>query len=146
MKFCVSKTYKGNALHFRLYLENWTLKIISSIKYRSLWEPKGSNNEIGTIENRIFYCHEKQETSEAIAKAMEKQSIFITTRSERQRYVDQVTRISEPDTALRGRSPLSDISSANITRCNQTALRKQASESHSVTSCAAVKALQQVKL
>ena len=77
---------------------------------------------------------------------MEKQSIFITTRSERQRYVDQVTRISEPDTALRGRSPLSDISSANITRYNQTALRKQASESYSVTSCAAVKALQQVKL
>ena len=36
----------------------------------------------------------KQETSEAIAKAMEKQSIFITTRSERQRYVEQVTRIA----------------------------------------------------
>ena len=78
----------------RMYLENWTLKIISSIKYRSLWEPKGSNNEIGTIENKIFYCHEKQETSEAIAKAMEKQSIFITTGSERQHYVDQVTRIA----------------------------------------------------
>ena len=31
----------------RMYLENRILKIISSIKYRSLWEPKGSNNEIG---------------------------------------------------------------------------------------------------
>ena len=47
---------------------------------------------------------------------------------------------------LGDRRPLSDVSSANIIRCNRQALRKQASESPPITSHAAAKLVQQVKL
>ena len=75
-----------------LYLENWTLKIISSINIELVRDRKISNNEIGRWKEVTFRSSKTRDIRGHWVTSMEKQSNLRTTRSAEQRYAKQTRR------------------------------------------------------
>ena len=75
-----------------LYLENWTLKIISSINIKLVRDRKISNNEIGRWKEVAFRSSKTRDIRGHWVTSMEKQSNLRTTRSAEQRYAKQTRR------------------------------------------------------
>ena len=74
------------------YLENWTLKIISSINIELVRDRRISNNEIGRWKEVTFRSSKTRDIRGHWVTSMEKQSNLRTTRSAEQRYAKQTRR------------------------------------------------------